>query len=104
MHPEHARKRLWLQETLPLLHQSTYWRPLLQHKQNVHLDDFPITVYEDYQEELLAAQQSLIQPFNGERLIFWSETSGTSGVRKFFQLRLLFRNNFSAQWLLISIH
>lgn len=93
-HPERARERLWMQETVPLLQQSPYWYPLLRNKQNVHLDDFPITVYEDYQKDLLAAQQSLIQPFNGEQLIFWSETSGTSGVRKFFPITASFQKQF----------
>ena len=93
-HPEHARERLWMQETVPLLQKSAYWYHLLENTPEVHLDDFPITVYEDYQENLLAAQHSLIQPFNGEKLIFWSETSGTAGVRKFFPITASFQKQF----------
>ncbi|WP_298627273.1 GH3 auxin-responsive promoter family protein [uncultured Legionella sp.] len=92
--PEKARDRLWTKEILPLMQQSTYWPPLLKGKQSLALDDFPITTYEEYQADLLAALSSQIQPFNGEQLIFWSETSGTSGVRKFFPITASFQKQF----------
>lgn len=90
-HPEVARERLWKSEILPLLHQSAYWQPQLS---THHLDDFDVTTYEDYKESLQAAQHGHIQPFNGEELIFWSETSGTSGVRKFFPITRSFQTQF----------
>lgn len=92
--PEKARDRLWTKEILPLMQQSTYWPPLLEGKKSLALEEFPITTYEDYQEGLLAAQSSQIQPFNGEQLIFWSETSGTAGVRKFFPITASFQKQF----------
>ncbi len=92
--PEKARERLWNREILPLLQQSTYWPPLLSDKKSLSLTEFPITTYEDYQDALLTAQSSTIQPFNGEQLIFWSETSGTAGVRKFFPITASFQKQF----------
>ncbi|KTC70866.1 GH3 auxin-responsive promoter [Legionella bozemanae] len=93
-YPERSRERLWHQEIVPLLKKSAYWSPLLQTLHPLSLNDFPITTYEDYEKDLLAAQYSLIQPFNGEKLIFWSETSGTAGVRKFFPITESFQAQF----------
>ncbi len=88
--PDLARERLWQHEILPLLKQSSYWSSKLQN----NLNEFPITTYEDYEKELVTAQHSLIQPFNGEKLIFWSETSGTAGARKFFPITASFQKQF----------
>ncbi|KGP63966.1 GH3 auxin-responsive promoter [Legionella norrlandica] len=93
-HPKDVRDRLWNQEIVPLLIQSHYWGDWLKNKSSLDLNDFPITEYEDYQEGLLSAQNQTIQPFNGEKLIFWSETSGTSGVRKFFPITSSFQKQF----------
>lgn len=88
VHPEAARERLWLKEIAPLLQQSSI------NKNALNLDDFAITTYEDYEAGLLAAQNSRIQPFNGEPLLFWSETSGTAGVRKYFPITSSFQKQF----------
>lgn len=93
-HPERASTKLWNKEIVPLLKKSAYWRSFLKQKQEIVLDDFPISTYEDYAEALLAAQNSTSQPFNGEPLIFWSETSGTAGVRKFFPITASFQKQF----------
>ena len=92
--PEQAKDRLWTKEIIPLLRQSTYWPPVLEHKKSLDLDEFAITHYEDYEEGLLAAQNMHIQPFNGEEIIFWSETSGTAGARKFFPITASFQKQF----------
>lgn len=94
LYPELARERLWSVEILPLLQHSSYWEPILKTKASIDLDDFPITEYEVYEPGLLAAQDDTIQPFNGEKLIFWSETSGTSGARKFFPITASFQKQF----------
>ncbi|TAL59981.1 MAG: GH3 auxin-responsive promoter [Legionella sp.] len=89
--PQEARERLWQKEILPLMQRSAYWPKRMK---SLELDDYAITQYEDYQSELLAAQNSRIQPFNGEELIFWSETSGTAGARKFFPITASFQKQF----------
>ena len=94
LYPELAQLRLWTDEIVPLLQKSVYWQPLLEYRKNINLNDFDITTYEDYEEKLLAAHHSHTQPFNGEELIFWSETSGTSGVRKFFPITASFQQQF----------
>lgn len=76
------------------MQQSFYWPPLLKNKNPLILDDFPISTYEEYEKGLLAAQQELIQPFNGEAVMFWAETAGTSGVRKFFPITASFQKQF----------
>jgi hypothetical protein len=91
--PKSVRNRLWEKEIVPILHRSPYWSALIQNP-NPSLNDFEITTYEHYQEGLLAAQNDTDQPFNGESLIFWSETSGTAGVRKFFPITASFQKQF----------
>ncbi len=93
-HPEAARDRLWWREILPLLKKSVYWPPILKELPSANLNDFPITTYDDYKEGLLAAHHGHIQPFNGENITFWSETSGTSGVRKFFPITTSYQTQF----------
>lgn len=92
--PEKARERLWINEIVPLLLQSPYWSLRVKDQNIPVLNEFAISTYEDYEAELLAAQNSRIQPFNGEELIFWSETSGTAGVRKFFPITKSFQKQF----------
>lgn len=92
--PEQARERLWTHEIAPFLHKSPYWDSILPGEGHLMLNDFDITTYEDYEAGLLAAQHTLTQPFNGEEVIFWSETSGTSGVRKFFPITASFQKQF----------
>lgn len=91
-YPRQAQQRLWTEEILPLLRQSSYWSPLSLDKSS--LKDFSITSYTDYEEGLSIAQNNTIQPFNGEEIIFWSETSGTAGVRKFFPITKSFQMQF----------
>ncbi|WP_347572229.1 GH3 auxin-responsive promoter family protein [Legionella sp.] len=94
LYPEHARVRLWQDEILPLLQQSAYWQAVLK-EQGTELNDFSITSYATYRDELAAAQHSETQPFNGEKIIFWSETSGTTSVdRKLFPITQSFQNQF----------
>lgn len=94
-YPEKAYTRLWQQEILPLLQKSAYWQPRLKGYSRVNLSDFTLTAYADYRDELLAAQNGQIQPFNGEKIIFWSETSGTTSVdRKLFPITESFQQQF----------
>lgn len=92
--PELARERLWQREILPLLKKSYFWPSKLNEMSSTNLNDFAITGFGDYEESLIAAQQGDTQPLNGEKIIFWSETSGTSGVRKFFPITASFQKQF----------
>lgn len=92
--PEDAQHKIWTNEIVPLLDQSEYWKPRLNAQKKTVLNDFPISTYDDYEPLLIQAQQSLSQPFNGEDLVFWSETSGTAGKRKFFPITRSFQKQF----------
>ncbi|BCA94222.1 hypothetical protein TUM19329_05830 [Legionella antarctica] len=93
-YPEIARERLWQREILPLLKKSVYWPPILKELHYESLNNFAITTYQDYEKSFLLAQENQTQPLNGEQIIFWSETSGTSGVRKFFPITRSFQKQF----------
>lgn len=88
--PEKAKRRLWSKEILPLLKNASFW----QEKTHTTLDAFKITTYEDYESTLMLALNTHLQPFNGENTLFWSETSATSGKRKYFPITASFQRQF----------
>lgn len=84
--PQAARDRLWHQEILPLLKKGSFWREHLSGDNCPILEDFEITTYADYENVFTESTNHLIQPLNGEEIIYWGETSGSTGKRKFFPL------------------
>jgi hypothetical protein len=92
--PEGAKTRLWHNEILPLLHQGTYWPGKFDLGLDSSLDLFEITSYENYAGALIAALSSSVQPLNGEEILFWSETSATTGNRKYFPITKSFQQQF----------
>jgi hypothetical protein len=92
--PEKAKFRLWEKEILPLLQRSAFWQKSLDFNQNITLEDCCITTYEDYAPILQEALNLHIQPFSQEQIIFWAETSATSGKRKYFPITSSFQKQF----------
>ncbi|WP_133128309.1 GH3 family domain-containing protein [Legionella nagasakiensis] len=93
-HPEHAKNRLWNKEILPLIQQTSFWRQSSHFNKTQSLDSFAITTYNDYESSLIAALHSTKQPFNNEEIIYWAETSATSGKRKYFPITTSFQRQF----------
>ena len=92
--PEKAKARLWDKEILPLIQTSAFWQKSIDFNRNITLDDCAITSYEDYEPMLLEALNSHIQPFTQEQILFWAETSATSGKRKYFPISASFQKQF----------
>lgn len=92
--PEKAVQRLWVKETYPKIKDSPFWQQRAPDGLPQQLELFPITTYEDYAEELHNALNSKIQPFNNEPILFWAETSATSGKRKYFPITKSFQRQF----------
>ena len=89
-----VQQHLWQKEIFPILHQGDFWPQQKDISQNKHLHDFNITSYENYQPYLEKALSSDIQPINSETILFWSETSATTGQRKFFPITKSFQKQF----------
>lgn len=92
--PETAKELLWQKEILPLLKQGRYWTNKMELSTIARLESFEISTYEDYEEPLQKALSTTSQPLNGEEILFWSETSATTGKRKYFPITKSFQQQF----------
>lgn len=88
--PQAATQRLWEKEIEPLLRSSSFWRE----RKDFRRESFDLSAYSDYESALLQALQGDEQPFNGEKIIYWSETSATSGKRKYFPITATYQKQF----------
>lgn len=78
--PERARAELW-KETRAALAAGEFWRGAPR-----RLEDFAITTYADYAPALRTAFRARTSPLNGEPILFWCQSSGTTAERKTFPL------------------
>jgi|GEM_PF-2406220 len=92
--PEQSQNELWQNEIFPLLKRGLFWPQRMDLSQQDQLNCFEITSYEDYQPYLDKALATTTQPFNGEDILFWSETSATTGNRKYFPITKTFQKQF----------
>jgi hypothetical protein len=83
--PEDFQSRLW-GRTQALLTQAPYWKSLYPTGVPEHLEEFPISEFSTYLPTLDADFQKSISSLNGEKILFWSESSGTTGKRKLFPI------------------
>lgn len=90
--PESSQEKSWKGQ-LYLMEGSTYWRGRLASRR---LSDFPITTYADYQPTLEGDYSKLISSLNGERIIHWAESTGTTGQRKMFPLTRSYKQQFQS--------
>lgn len=95
--PERAQERVW-NETWSLLRDSPFWADRLGARaadREARLEDFGITDYETYRPALEACfAGERVSPLSNEEILFWCESSGTSGKRKLFPLTETFRRQF----------
>jgi hypothetical protein len=86
--PQRAQRRAW-EETALLLQRSSgreAWRPRLQ--------DHPITSLDDYRPAIERSLRTGVSALNGEPVMFWSQSAGTTGNRKLFPMTRSFRRQF----------
>jgi hypothetical protein len=75
-----------------LMRRSEYWGPRLS--ASARLEDLEITHYETYRPALDKAISGRISPFTGEEILYWCESSGTTGPKKHFPITASFRDEF----------
>lgn len=82
--PVAARDELW-REMLGVLGKASFWRGMPR-----ELADFEITTYADYApvlaDSFAKADATAVSPLNGEPVLFWCQSSGTTARRKTFPL------------------
>ena len=93
--PLGAQKHLWEQQQA-LLKRAPFWLQRLGKpgKALPPLSAFPLTTYNDYSASLEESFSSKVSTLSGDTILFWGETSGTSGTRKLFPLTRHFQAQF----------
>jgi hypothetical protein len=95
--PEQEYARLWHETKVELMNGS-YWPKQFGAKlRGARLEDFPISEYEQYsgvlQQDFASATVSTL---SGRAIVFWAESSGTTGHRKVFPITEPYRRQFMA--------
>lgn len=90
--PERSQEQNWKAQ-IHLMEGSAYWRERLP---SHHLADFPITTYADYLQTLEGDYGKIISSLNGERIIHWAESTGTTGKRKMLPLTRSYKKQFQS--------
>lgn len=92
-HPQEAQKRAW-RRIRNCLSQGKYWTSKYSDFHGRKLEDFEISDYETYREVLEIHADDLYSPFSGEKILFWSESSGTTGQSKIYPITRAYQAEF----------
>jgi hypothetical protein len=90
---ELAQKNSWARIQRQLS-QGVFWKQKYPNFENMQLGQFQITDYEDYREILFDHFNETKSPFTGEKIEFWSESSGTTGKSKIYPITSSYRAEF----------
>lgn len=93
-HPEAAFEETW-QEIHKKITRSSFWKDRLKD----HLKDNAITDYDDYRLVLQQALSGNVSPLNGEKVLNWTLSSGSSGPSKYFPVTETYKRQVDAQHL-----
>jgi hypothetical protein len=88
-HPEQAQALVW-REITPLLRESEWWRPRFRPR----LQDYDITTLDVYRPAIERSLATGLSLLNHERVLFWSQSAGTTGDQKLFPMTSAFRQQF----------
>ncbi|MGZ3695942.1 MAG: GH3 family domain-containing protein [Bdellovibrionota bacterium] len=88
---ELAQARVWA-ETKNELRAGKFW----QGKVKDRLEDYPVTDYEDYRASIEAGYDSDISTLTGGKLLFWSESGGTTGKSKLYPITPAYKKSFQS--------
>ncbi len=86
--PERAQARVWA-ETWRVLRRAPFWRGGA-----ASLSDFPLTTYDDYRGALTRSFARERSELSAEPILYWSESTGTTGPRKLFPITASYRRQF----------
>jgi hypothetical protein len=91
--PEAAHDGLW-REINGLMAQAPYWRERLGDGPIPPLSAFPITTFDDYREAIDRSYLTTTSELNGEPLVRWVLSSGSSGKQKRFPYTPTFHERY----------
>lgn len=89
--PKAAQQKVW-REIKCALSGSAQWRGLLDDKSEIH--DFEITNYSFYEPQIKESLKSKTSQLNGEPVLFFAESAGSSGVAKIFPITPSYKRQF----------
>ncbi len=84
--PQTAQLKLWNKEIYPLLKKSDYWNERYRGAPPSVITDYEITEYDDYKKSVSATLDGNCSALNGEEIVYWAKSSGTTGTSKYFPL------------------
>ncbi len=91
--PEAAQAKSWATQ-LRLMENSAYWPNRMPKSRR--LEDFPISVYDDYLATLESSYPKTHSSLNGEPILHWAESTGTTGKRKMLPLTPTYKKQFQS--------
>jgi hypothetical protein len=89
--PEAATKKLW-EETKAELRNGKFW----QGKVLENLSEYPVTDYEDYRASIDASYADELSSLTGRKILFWSESGGTTGKSKIYPITEEYKKSFQS--------
>ncbi|MBD63703.1 MAG: hypothetical protein CME62_00725 [Halobacteriovoraceae bacterium] len=87
--PKKTFDELW-DKNFKFLKNSPFW----SEKIKPDLDQMPITTYSDYKDKLEESLKLGRNLLNGEDVLFWAQSAGTTGKRKLFPLTKTYQSQF----------
>lgn len=87
--PQTFYEKLW-KDTKKLIRRSPFW----QDKYHSQLENYEITTYKDYQAALDISLNRTNSLLNNEKIIYWTQSTGTTGKRKLFPITPSFQKQF----------
>jgi hypothetical protein len=89
--PQSATARLW-EETKTELRNGEFWKGCVHDK----LSDYPVTDYETYRDSINASYASETSSLTGRKILFWSESGGTTGQAKIYPITEEYKKSFQS--------
>lgn len=93
--PEKHQAALWT-KTSAILSLAPFWKNRFPAGALTPLREFPISDYSTYLPTLEKDYSSAVSSLSGERILFWAESSGTTGKRKLFPITPSYRKQFQS--------
>ncbi len=91
--PKNAQEKLWL-KTLKVIQQSSYWSSQIGTRKN--LEDFEISEYRTYESIFHSDLNNKLSSLTNEEILFWAESTGTTGRPKLFPITPSYKKQFQS--------
>jgi hypothetical protein len=92
--PRHSQEYVWVKHK-KYIKNSSFWKQKYTNIQNMKLSDFEITDYGDYEDEIHKLMHEKISSLNGEKILYWSLSGGTTNKLKYIPMTKAYLKEFN---------